>query len=65
MRKNNESIQPGDKVFLRIAQTDEKETRKKLDTIAEGPFPVMRVNSVAKKVVTKRPVESVENDSRS
>ena len=65
IRKTTETIKPGDQIFLRIERKDEKETRHKLAPIAEGPFPVIRVDTSSKTVVIKRPDESVENVSRS
>lgn len=65
LRKNAEVIRPGDNVFLRVERKDEKETRHKLAPIAEGPFPVLRVDGAAKTVIIKRPDESLENVSRS
>ena len=65
LRKNTDTIAPGDNIFLRVERKDDKDTRHKLAPIADGPFPVLRVDNTAKTVVIKRPDNSVENVSRS
>ena len=55
----------GDDVYLRVERKDDTETRHKLAPIAEGPFPVKKVDQENKTVFLERPDKTVENVSRS
>lgn len=53
-RNNTETIQPGYNAFLQIEWKVEKETIIKIAPIAESPFSVLCVDSVAKTVFIQR-----------
>ena len=65
LRKQTEEINAGDEVFLRVERKDDQDTRHKLAPIADGPFPVKKVDREAKTVLIERPDSTVENVSRS
>lgn len=54
LRDNSENIKPCDNVFLRIERKDEKEIRHRLAPIAQKPFPVTKIDEVAKTVTNSR-----------
>ena len=56
---------PGDNAYLRVERKDDTEKRQKLAPIAEGPFPVKKVDKDNKTLLLERPDKTVENVSRS
>jgi len=65
LRRNSETIEADDFVFLRVERRDPNETRHKLAPIADGPYKVKSVNNDNKTLVIYYDDGNVETVSRS
>lgn len=64
LRRSKQVNTPGDQVYLRVDREREKETRHKRAPIADGPFPVTKVENKSKTVVLESLDRTIENVSR-
>lgn len=55
IRRNNEEVNSGDQVYIRVDRKDENETRQNIALIVDGVFHVTNVDSQSETVVLEHP----------